>query len=78
MTFYRGTRWRSWLKHCATKRKVANAIPDGIFEIFHRLNSSGRTTALVWTQPLTEMSARGPFWDRGKGGRCVGLTTLPP
>jgi hypothetical protein len=28
------------------------------------------------TQPLTEMSTRNVSW--GKGGRCVGLTTLPP
>jgi hypothetical protein len=28
------------------------------------------------TQPLTEMSTRNISW--GKGGRCVGLTTLPP
>jgi hypothetical protein len=27
-------------------------------------------------QPLTEMSTRNISW--GKGGRCVGLTTLPP
>ena len=27
-----GTRWRSWLRHCATNRKVAGSIPDiGIF-----------------------------------------------
>ena len=30
-----GTRWRSWLRHCATSRKVAGSIPDGIIEIFH-------------------------------------------
>jgi len=28
------------------------------------------------TQPLTEMSATNISW--GKGGRCIGLTTLPP
>jgi hypothetical protein len=32
--------------------------------------------ALESTQPLTEMSNRNISW--GKGGRCVGLTTLPP
>ena len=32
--------------------------------------------ALGSTQPLTEMSARNI--SRGKGGRCVRLTTLPP
>jgi len=32
--------------------------------------------ALGSTQPLTEMSTRNVSW--GKGGRCVGLTNLPP
>ena len=31
----RATRWRSWLRHCATSRKVAGSIPDGVFGIFH-------------------------------------------
>jgi len=25
----KGTRWRSWLRHCATNRKAAGSIPDG-------------------------------------------------
>jgi hypothetical protein len=29
-----GTRWRSWLSHCATSHKVAGLIPDGVNEIF--------------------------------------------
>jgi hypothetical protein len=33
--------------------------------------------ALGSTQPLTEMSTRNLSWG-GTGGRCVGLTTLPP
>jgi hypothetical protein len=28
-------RWRSWLRHCATSRKVAGSIPDGVIGIFH-------------------------------------------
>ena len=34
---YGGTRWRSWLRHCATTPKVAGSIPDGVIEIFHAL-----------------------------------------
>jgi hypothetical protein len=34
------------------------------------------TLALGSTQPLTEISTRNSSW--GKGGRCVGLKTLPP
>ena len=31
-TFVRSqvTRWRSWLRHCATNRKVAGSIPGGV------------------------------------------------
>ena len=29
-----GTRWRSWLRHCAASRKVAGWIPDGVTENF--------------------------------------------
>jgi hypothetical protein len=44
-------------------------------EFFIEHNHSGRTTALGPTQPLTKMSIKNISW--GKGGRCVGLTTLP-
>jgi hypothetical protein len=37
---------------------------------------SSRTLALGLTQPLTEMSTG--IFPGDKGGRCVGLTTLPP
>ena len=52
------SRWISWLRHCATSRKVAGLIPDGVIGIFHWRNPSGRTMALGSTQPLTEISAR--------------------
>ena len=32
--FYWGTRWRSWLRHCATNWKVAGSIPDRFTGIF--------------------------------------------
>ena len=53
-----GTRWHSWLRHCATIRKVAGSIPVAIIGIFHWHNPSGRIMALGLTQPLTEMSTR--------------------
>ena len=37
---------------------------------------SGRTMALGLTQPVTEVRTKNINW--GKGGRCVGLTILPP
>jgi hypothetical protein len=42
-----GTRWRSWLRHCATSRKVAGSIPDGV------------TMAVGWTQPLNRNETAG-------------------
>jgi hypothetical protein len=32
--FFWGRRWRSWLRHCATSRKVAGSIPDGVIGFF--------------------------------------------
>jgi len=36
-TLYMAARcwWRSWLRHCATSRKVAGSIPDGVTGFFH-------------------------------------------
>jgi hypothetical protein len=41
---------------CATNRKVAGSIPDGVMEFFIDINPSDRTMALESTQLLTEMS----------------------
>jgi hypothetical protein len=56
--FTRGPRWGSGLRHCATNRKAAGSIPDGVSGFFHWHNPVGRTMALGSTQPLTEMSIR--------------------
>jgi len=65
-----GTRWRIWLRHCATGWKVAVSIPDGIIEIFHWLNPSSQTVVLGSTQLLTAMSIRNISWGQR-------LITLP-
>jgi hypothetical protein len=44
-----------WLRHCATSRKVAGSIPDGVILIFHWHNPPGPTMVLGSTQPLTEI-----------------------
>jgi hypothetical protein len=54
--------WRSWLRHCAARRKVAGSIPSGVIVIFNWFNPSGRTVALGSTQTLTEMSTRNVSW----------------
>jgi len=59
----RGTRWRSWLRHCVTSRKVAGSTPDCVIGIFHWHNLSGRTMVPGLTQPLTEMSTRNISWE---------------
>jgi hypothetical protein len=48
---------------------IAGSIPDGVIDICHLHNPSGRTMSLVSTQSLTEMSARNIPWGGGKGGR---------
>jgi hypothetical protein len=50
------------LRHCATNRKVAGSILDGVTGIFHWHNPVGCTMALGLTQPLTEMSTRNISW----------------
>jgi len=57
-----GTVVAQWLRCCATNRKVAGSIPDGVFGIFHSHNPSDRTMALGSTQPLTEMSTTSISW----------------
>jgi hypothetical protein len=59
---YGATQWRSWLRHCATSRKVAGSIPNSHTGIFHWHNPSGRTMALGLTQPLIEVSTRNISW----------------
>jgi hypothetical protein len=69
-------RWRGWLRHCATSRKVAGSVLNGVTGTFHWHNPSGCIMALGSTQTLKKW---GPgIFPGGKGGRCVGLTTLPP
>jgi hypothetical protein len=58
----RGTAVAQWLGCCATNRKVAGSIPDGVTGIFHWHNPSDRIMALGSTQPLTEMSTGSISW----------------
>jgi hypothetical protein len=60
-----------WLKYCATNRKDAGSIPDGVIGIFYWYNPSDRTMALGSTQPLTEMSTRSISWEVKAAGAVV-------
>ena len=64
-TLYCGTSICSWLRHCATRRKFAGSIPDGVVEI------SVRTMALRVTHAVTEVSTVNILWRTG-GLRAAG------
>jgi hypothetical protein len=66
------SRWRSCLTQYAASRKVADSIPDGVNEIVHLLNPSGRAMALESIQSLTEMSTRDISWAGGGGVNTAG------
>ena len=65
------------LRHRATRRKVAGSIQDGVIGIFHWHNPSGRTMALG-VDSASNRNEYQEYFLMDKGGRCVGLTTLPP
>jgi hypothetical protein len=69
-----GTRWRSWVRHCAASPKFLGSISDGVIENFYGHNPSGRTMVVGLTQPLTEMSTRNISWGVKAAG-ALGLTT---
>jgi hypothetical protein len=63
---------RNW----ATSLEVAGSILDGVTEIFH-----GQPFRLRCASEVDSTSNRNEYQEHlfgGKGGRCVGLTTLPP
>jgi hypothetical protein len=68
---------RIGLRHCPTSRKAAGSIPDGFIGIFHWHNSF-----LPHYDPgVDSASYRNEYQEYflgDKGGRCLGLTTLPP
>jgi hypothetical protein len=52
-----GTRWRSWLRHYATSRKVSGPSPDEV-NFLNLPNPCSSTMTLGSTQPLTGTSTR--------------------
>lgn len=66
----------SRLRHCTTNQMVMDSIPIALIGIFLWHNPFFRTMALRSTQPLIN-EYQGCLLS-GKGGLCLGLTTLPP
>jgi hypothetical protein len=63
-----GPRWRGWLRHCATSRKVAGSIPDDVIR--------PRYGPVVYS--ASNRNEYQEYFLGVKCGRCLGLTTLPP
>jgi len=72
-----GTRWHSWFKHCATSPKFVVSIPDGGLWNFS-LTRSCRPHYGPGVDSATNGNEYQKYLLEGKGGRCVGLITLPP
>ena len=63
-----------WLRRCATNRKIAGSIPDGV-RIFHWYNPSDHTLALGVDSASNRNEYQEYFLGVKKSGRCIGLTT---
>ena len=63
--------------HCVTSHKVAGLISDGVFEVFFIDLILPAAYDPGFDSPSNRNEYQGPFLG-SKGGRCVGLTTLPP
>jgi hypothetical protein len=64
-------RYRSWLRHYATSRKVAGSVPDEVIGFSNLRNPPSRTMALGSTHPVTEMSIMYFPWGKGRPARMA-------
>ena len=67
-----GTALAQWLRCCATNRKVAVSIPDGVIGIFHWHNPSDRPGV----DSASNRNEYQEYFLGVKSGRRVRLTTL--
>ena len=65
------------MRHCATSRKVAGSITDGVTGIF-LLTYSFRPLYGPGVESVSEGNEDQEYFVEGIGGRFVGLTTLLP
>jgi len=66
--------WRSWLRHCATSQKVTGSITDGVTGIFHWQSFWPHYGPGV--DSVSNRNEYQVYFLGGKGGQCIGLTTL--
>jgi len=72
-----GTAVAQWLRCCATNRKVACFIPDGVSGFFINIKSF-RSHYGPGVDSASNRNEYRDYFLVGKDGRCVRLTTLPP
>ena len=75
-SIWRGTRWRSWLRHCASNWKVAGSIPDDAIGIFQW--QSFRPRYGRGFDSASNGNEYQQYFLGDKGGRRLGMTLLPP
>jgi len=73
-----GCRWRSWLRYCATSRKVADSIPDWALEFFVDVMLPAAFWSWGQLIPQHESSYTPCGGREDESGRCVGLINLAP
>jgi len=67
---------RGWSRHYATSRKAVGSVPHVDTGIFYWHNPSA--SIWPWGQHSHKQIRVPAVFPGGKGGWCVGLTTLPP
>jgi hypothetical protein len=72
-----GTRWRSWLRHYATSRKVAGSIPDDVIRFFQCTESFQSHYGSGVDSAFKRNEYQESCWGV-EGGRRVRLTASPP
>jgi hypothetical protein len=77
LNIYWGTRYRSWLRHYATGRKVAGSIPEEVIRFFFSVDLilPSCTMALGSTQHLTEKSTRNLPGGKGRAAHKADTLT---
>ena len=77
--FVRGTRWRSWLRHFAISYKPESRGFDSQWNDWNfSLTYFFRQHYVPGVDSASNRNDYQEYFLGGKGGRCVGLTTLPP